>query len=175
MSYQPYPSAGGSNVVQRPPQPQPQSVRIAVILMYVGAGLSVLGLIGTLVLSGRIKKAVGTALVNARTRAGKPYTAAQIHAGENFYLTFVIVVLLIAVGLWLWMAWANGKGRGWARITSSAFFGLYTLWVIFSASRTVSTAVLAVLSWLVGLAAVIFLWRRETTEYISTASRLAGP
>lgn len=168
MSYQPYPTGGGSNMAQQ--AQQPQSVRVAVILMYVGAGLSAIGLIGVLAISGRIKAAVGRALRSART-GGHSLTAAQIHAGENFYLAVFIVILLIAIGLWVWMAWANGKGKGWARVVSSVFFGLDTLWVIFSASRTVTTLVFGVLSWLVGIAALIFLWRRETSEYIAAQAR----
>ncbi len=166
MTYQPYPTGGGSNTVQRPPRgPQPSTVRTAVILMYVGAGLSALGLIGTLALSGRIKNAVGRALRNART--GRTLTAAEIHSAENLYLVFVVVILLIAIGLWLWMAWANGQGRGWARIVSTVLFGLNTLWLIFSGARTTTTLVFVGLGWLVGLATLILLWRRETSQYIA--------
>ncbi len=165
MTYQPYPTGGGSssNIVQR--GPQPTSVRTAVILMYVGAGLSVLSLIGTLALSGRIKKAVGTALRKART--SKPLTLADIHAAENIYLVFVVVVLVIAIALWVWMAWANGRGRGWARIVATVFFGLNTILLVFSGARTSATLVFTGLEWLVGLAALIFLWRRDTTQYIA--------
>ena len=165
MTYQPYPTGGGSNTVQRPQVPQPSTVRTAVILMYVGAGLSALGLIGTLALSGRIKNAVGRALRNART--GRTLTATEIHSAENLYLVVVVVILLIAIGLWLWMAWANGRGRGWARIVSTVLFGLNTLWLIFSGARTATTLVFVGLGWLVGLAALIFLWRRETSQYIA--------
>jgi hypothetical protein len=165
MTYQPYPTGGGSNVVQPQQGPQPQSVRTAVILMYVGAGLSALSLIGSLALSGRIKNAVGKALRNAKT--SKPLTASQIHSAENIYFVFVVLVLVVAVAFWLWMAYANGRGRGWARILASVFFGLDTILLIFSGSRTAATLALTGLEWLVGLAAIIFLWRRDTTAYIA--------
>jgi uncharacterized membrane protein (DUF2068 family) len=167
MTYQPYPTGGGSNVVQQQQGPRPQSVRTAVILMYVGAGLSVVSLIATLVLSNRIKNAVGTALRNAKT--SKPLTAATIHTAEDVYLVFAVAVLVVAVGLWLWMAWANGRGRGWARVVASVFFGLDTLLLLYSLSRTrgSSTLIFTGIEWLVGLAAIIFLWRRDTTEYIA--------
>jgi hypothetical protein len=164
-NYEPYPAGSGSNIGQRPPQPT--SVRTAVILMYVGAGISALGLIGTLALSGRIKNAVEKAARNAKTRTGKVLTASEIHAVANAYLIIVVIVLLIAIGLWLWMAWANGRGRGWARIVSSVFFGLDTIWLILSGARTATTAVFIGLGWLVGLAALIFLWRRDTSQYIA--------
>ena len=167
MTYQPYPTGGGSNVVQPQQGPRPQSVQTAVILMYVGAGLSVISLIATLALSGRIKNAVGKALRDAKT--SKPLTAATIHTAENVYLVFAVAVLVIAVGLWLWMAWANGRGRGWARVVATVFFGLDTLLVLYSVSRTRggTTLIFTGLEWLVGLVAIIFLWRRDTTQYIA--------
>jgi hypothetical protein len=165
MTYQPYPTGGGSNVVQQQQGPRPQSVRTAVILMYVGAGLSALSLIGSLALSGRIKNAVGKALRDAKT--SKPLTASQIHNAENIYFVFVVLVLVVAIALWVWMAWANGRGRGWARILASVLFGLDTILLIFSGARTATTLALTGLEWLVGLAAIIFLWRRDTTQYIA--------
>jgi uncharacterized membrane protein (DUF2068 family) len=164
MTYQPYPTGGGSNIVQQQ-GPRPQSVRTAVILMYVGAGLSTISLIASIAFSGRIKNAVGKALRNART--SKPLTVTQIHSVENIYLVFAIVVLLVGVGLWLWMAWANGRGRGWARIVASVFFGLDTILLILGGTRTSATLIFAGVEWLVGLAALIFLWRRDTTAYIA--------
>jgi hypothetical protein len=170
MTYQPYPTGGGSsNTVQQGQgqgqAPQPASVRNAVILMYVGAGLALVSLIGTLALSGRIKNEVGKALRNAKT--SKPLTATQIHSAENIYLVFVVVVLVIAIALWVWMAWANGRGRGWARIVSSVFFGLDTILLLLGATRASTTLIFAVIEWLVGLGAIVFLWRRDTTQYIA--------
>jgi uncharacterized membrane protein (DUF2068 family) len=165
MTYQPYPTGGGSNIVQQQQGPQPQSVRTAVILMYVGAGLSTISLIASIVLSGRIKNAVGRALRDAKT--SKPLTAAQIHSVENIYLVLAILVLLVGVGLWLWMAWANSRGRGWARVLASVFFGLDTLLLILGGTRTSATLIFTGIEWLVGLAAIIFLWRRDTTQYIA--------
>ena len=162
-SNQPYPAGGGSNLAERPPQPQ--SLRIAVILMYAGAAISAVSLVISLALSGRIKSAVGTAARKVKT--SKPLTAAQIHSLENYYLVLIIVILLIAIGLWVWMAWANGRGKGWARILSSVFFGFNTLWLVVSVGRTGGPAIFVGIGWLVGLAALIFLWRRDTTQFIA--------
>jgi hypothetical protein len=168
MTYQPYPTGGGSNIVQQGPAgPKPTSVRTAVILMYVGGGLSALSLILTLVISGRIKSAVGTALRKADNRTGRVLTAAQIHTDENIYFVFVVVVLLIAIGLWVWMAWANGRGKGWARVLSSVFFGLDTILLLVSITRTGGSVLYTALGWLVGLVAIIFLWQKDTTQYIA--------
>lgn len=168
---EPYPASGGSNLAERPPQPQ--SVRIAVILMYVGAALSAVSLIISLALSGRIKSAVGTAA--RRVKTSKPLTVSQIHSIENFYLALIVVVLLISIGLWLWMAWANGRGRGWARILSTVFFGFNTLWLVVSVGRTGGPAIFIGIGWLIGLAALIFLWRRDTSQYIAQSGGGRGP
>jgi hypothetical protein len=51
------------------------------------------------------------------------------------------------------------------------FFGLDTLALIFNGSRTATTLIFAALGWLVGLGALIFLWRRDTTQYIQQQSQ----
>jgi hypothetical protein len=180
MTYQPYPTGGGSNMqypagggtnlAERPPQPQ--SVRIAVILMYAGAAVSAVSLIISLALSGRIKSAIGTAARKVKTT--KPLTLAQIHAVENFYIVLIVAVLLVSIGLWLWMAWANGRGRGWARIVSSVFFAFNTLWLVVSVGRTGGPAIFIGIGWLIGLVALIFLWRRDTTQYIAQSQGSYG-
>jgi hypothetical protein len=171
MTYQPYPTGGGSNIVQQGPAgPKPSSVRTAVILMYVGGGLSALSLILILAISGRIKSAVGTALRHADARTGRTMTTAQIHTAENIYLVFLVVVLAIGIGLWVWMAWANGRGKGWARILSTVFFGLNTLFLLYDLlrpGRSGSALAFVALGWVIGLLAIIFLWLRDTTQYIA--------
>jgi hypothetical protein len=169
MTYQPYPTTGGSSSSNIVPQaPQPQTVRMAVILMYVGAGVSAVGLIATLALSGRIKSAVARALRTVRNpRTHHLMTASQMHAFESAYVVIVAGVLLVSIALWLWMAWANGRGKSWARIVSSVFFALDTLWLVFGGSRAVATAIFIGLGWLAGLGALVFLWRRDTSQYIA--------
>jgi hypothetical protein len=171
MTYQPYPTGGGSaNITQQGQRgPQPSSVRTAVYLMYAGAGISALGLIATLALNGRIKSAIETALRKAKTTP--KLTTAQIHSAANEFLILAVVLALIGIGLWLWMAWANGRGKGWARIVSSVFFGLDTISLVLSGDRTATTLIFAGLGWLAGLGAIVFLWRRDTTQYIAQSSQ----
>ena len=74
---------------------------------------------------------------------------------------------VIGVALWLWMARKNSQGKNWARILSTVLFGLATLdlFGVVSQPKTVLGLVFPVLTWLVGLGAVILLWRRESTEF----------
>jgi hypothetical protein len=179
MTYQPYPTGGGSNMqypagggsnlAERPPQPQ--SLRIAVILMYAGAAVTAISLILTLAFIHRLRSAIATSLRNARTT--KPFTAAQIHTAQTSGVVLIIVLLLIIVGLWLWMAWANNKGRGWARIVASVLYGLNTIYFLLSLRSLGGPSALVAVSWLIGLAALIFLWRRDTTQYIAQSSGTA--
>ena len=118
--YQPYPTSGQPQEPQR--MEPPGSVLNAVKLMYVGAALSGLGIVISLLTIGSLKSAI---------RAHDPsFTTTQLHAAEAVAIGSVVVGGLIAIGLWLWMAWANGKGRNWARIVSSVFFGINTLDVL---------------------------------------------
>jgi len=122
------------------------------MLMYVGAGLEGLGLILNLIGVGR---------------SGSNGSSGAVGA-------------LIGLGLWLWMARANKEGKSWARVTSTVFFGIDCLAVLLllvailvtlhSVSPSVKTILLlsglaSIVIWAVGLATIILLWRRESSEY----------
>ncbi len=173
MTYQPYPTGSGLGndmpAAQRPPQPS--TLINAVRLMWAGAGLALLDAILVLAFSGKIKSAVTKAAIKANatavSRGRVPLTTAQIHSLANLVIVLFLVEQVVAILLWLWMAWANNRGRGWARIVASVLFGLSTISLIFSVGRASITVILLVISWLVGLIAMVFLWRKETSAYIS--------
>ena len=155
--YQPYPSSGKPVEPERPPAPP--SVLNAVKLMYVGAAVSTVSLIISLVSIGGTKDAI--------KKAKPSLTAAQVNQLNTFIIALAVVSGVIGVGLWLWMARANGQGKNWARILSTVLFGLATLdlFGVLSQPKTVLGLVFPVLTWLIGLGAVILLWRRESTEF----------
>ena len=160
--YQPTPTSG-----EQPPEPQrppiPTSVQNAVKFMYAGAALSLIELVVGLATIGSLK----TAIEQAGRRAGKHYTASQIHSLEVTSVIFAVIIGVIAIGLWLWMARANQAGRSWARITGTVFFGLNTLFLFLSLARPHASLglIFNLLVWLAGLGAVIMLWRKESGEY----------
>ena len=94
-------------------------------------------------------------------------TAAQVNQLNTFIIALAVVSGVIGVGLWLWMARANGQGKNWARILSTVLFGLATLdlFGVLSQPKTLLGLVFPVLIWLVGLGAVVLLWRGESTEF----------
>jgi hypothetical protein len=160
---QPYPAGGGTNLAERPPQPR--SVRVAVILMYAGAAVSAISLILTLAFVHRLKSEIATSLRHART--ARPYTAVQIHTAQSSGVIAIVVVLLIITVLWVWMAWANNRGQSWARIVATVLYGLNTIWFLLSLRSLGGPSAVVGLTWLIGLVATIFLWRRDTTQYIA--------
>jgi len=126
--------------------------------MYAGAVISAISFILGLATIDSIKRTI--------EKAHPAYTTAQVNNAVHFSIGAIIVVGIIGVGLWVWMARMNLKGRNWARITGTVFFGLNTLDLlgVFRSASAVS-AVFAIVTWLVGLGAVIMLWRRESTAY----------
>jgi len=162
MTYTPYPTGGGSNQMSQRP-PAPSSIGNAVKLMYVGAGLSALGVIISLATIGSLKSAI--------LKRFPHYTAAQVHTAEVAGIVVVVVIGLIGVGLWLWMARMNAAGRSWARVVASVLFGLYTLDELLSFARAQGAGglIFGLLSWLVGLGAIVFLWQRDSSQYFAAS------
>ncbi len=158
--YENYPSTAGGGQVPEPAQrpAPPTSVQTAVRLMYAGAVISAISFILGLATIGSIKRTI--------EKAHPGYTSTQVNNAVHFSIGAIVIVGIIGVGLWIWMARMNLKGRNWARITGTVFFGLNTLDLlgVFRSASAVS-AVFAIVTWLVGLGAVIMLWRRESTAY----------
>jgi hypothetical protein len=154
---QPYPSSTSSVDPVRPEAPQP--VLQAVKLMYVGAAVSTVSLIISLVDIGGTKSAI--------RKARPSLTAAQVNQLNTFIISLAVVSGVVGIALWLWMARANGQGKSWARILSTVLFGLTTLDLIgvFSQPKTVLGLIFPVLTWLVGLGAVWLLWRPDSSAF----------
>jgi hypothetical protein len=169
MTYQPSQPWGVGSQMPVAQQPQPPSLRNAVRLMWLGAGVALLGTITALQRSSEIKAEIFNRVHanNHQVRAG--FTIAQLHKIANITFVALVVAGLISVLLWLWMAWANNRASGWARICASVFFAVMILEAAISRSEAnvpIVSVVFLVLEWLVGLGAVVLLWRRETTAYI---------
>ncbi len=160
--YQSYPSAGQGPAPQRPEPPQ--SVLNAVKLMYAGAGVSAVSFIVGLLTISSLKSVI---LANSPS-----LTTSQVNTAVTVGLVFAGFFGLLGIGLWIWMAWANRGGRSWARIVATVLFGIDTLGLLSAIARpsTGVTTILNVLIWLIGLGAIIFLWRRDSTAYIQGAS-----
>ncbi len=82
-----------------------------------------------------------------------------------------VIVGLIGAVVWLWLARSSLRGKNWARITGTVLFGLGTLenLDLFAFKTSVLVHLFGLLVWLVGLGAVIYLWRRDSTAYLKPA------
>jgi hypothetical protein len=160
--YQPSPSAGQT------PEPMypgpPASVVMAVRLMYAGAVVSALSLIVGLATIGSLR----TSLHKNDPRL----TATQLHNLQTVVVVGSVAIGVISVGLWVWLALMNKAGKSWARIVATVLFGLDTLFLLLGVARGGAAAgtLVSILTWLIGLGAIIYLWRRDASEYFTAQS-----
>ncbi len=162
---------GGTDTEPEAPPPVLQAVR----LMLAGAAASTVYLVFAVIVTANVKSAL-TAW-NATLPKAKQYTPSQISNAANSYIITTIVIGLIAIALWLWMARKNRAGRGWARITATAFFALWTYYTYVSIGETrgsatfIAALVLVLVIWVIGLGSLYFLWRPASTEFFKSQSR----
>jgi hypothetical protein len=160
IMYQPYPP--GAEAPEPAGRVPPPPVLMAVRLMFVGAAISVLGLIANLATVGSLKGTI--------EKAYPAYTPSHVHSLEIQLVVSTTITALIAIGLWVWMALANKAGKSWARIISTILFAFNTLFLLLSLLQPHASLGLAAsgLVWLTGLGATILIWRRESSPYYAT-------
>jgi hypothetical protein len=97
------------------------------------------------------------------TVLGHHLSTAQLSHWRPLIITLAVVFALIVIGVWLWMARTVGRGRNWARIACTVLAGLATLEL--TGTHGVAQVLLALLTWLTGLAAVWQLWRPASRAF----------
>ncbi|MBA3234343.1 MAG: hypothetical protein H0T17_10430 [Propionibacteriales bacterium] len=149
---------------------QPPSIRTAVTLMRVGAVISALSLIVGLLTLGALKDEVRLQLDDSGTN----FSQSDLDAAFKVAVAVIIILGLIGVALWLWMASANGKGKKWARVVATILAVMNVLSLLYALSagtQTVVSTLLGIASVLVGVAAAVFLYRSDATQYYDANSR----
>ncbi len=172
-NYPRYPGRGGPATPGQPaalaaPAP-PAAILNAVKLMYVGAAVSIAGLIIGLATAGGLKAAI--------RKAEPQLTQVQVNNTATFLIGATVIIGLLGATLWLWMAWANKRGMSWARIVSSVLFGISTLETVTSVTRPgdLFSKIITVVIWVVGLGAAVLLWVPESSEYYPAVSARPQP
>jgi len=160
--YQPYPSAGQAPEPARP-EPPP-SVVMAVRLMYAGAVVTAVGLVVGLATVGSLRTALH--------KSDPSLTPTQLHNLQTVVIVGSVVIGLISIGLWVWMALMNKAGKSWARIVATVLFVLDTLFLLLGLARAgaAASSLVSILTWLIGVGAVILLWRKDSTQYFTAQS-----
>ena len=155
---------GPTGPVNRPP-----AMDTAVRLMKVGAIWSLVQILFVFAFSSQIRDAVEKSSAKGRT----PLSADQVDAAVAVSKVTGIAGGLLAAALWYWMSVANGKGRSWARIVATVLGALSVL--SFLAGLVQPSSALVKLSALVtvviGAAALFFMYRRESSEFYAASSR----
>jgi hypothetical protein len=152
------PAAQAGYGAAKPPIPAPAA--LAVKLMYVGAGLAVLGILASFLLQDQMREQI-------ENQPG--LTETQIDAAMSIGLVIGIVVGLLAVGLWVLNAVFNAKGKQWARILATVLGGLNIVFTLigFVQPAPMLSRILSIVSMLLALAIVVLLWRPENKPFYS--------
>jgi len=138
----------------------PQSVVRAAQVMYVGIAASLVGIVIDLLMRHSIRTAI--------VQHSPNLTPTKVSNAYHAELILLVVFGLIGAGLWLWMARSCLAGKNWARVTSTVFFGLDTVSLVLGASVVSGgglTRLYGIVVWVIGLIAIILLWRRSSSEY----------
>jgi hypothetical protein len=155
--YQPYPTSAQIPDTQRPTRPA--SVINAVRVMYAGAVASVLLAVVEFLTRKSLKASLLRQFPKLAARhphfASRPFTFAAIVGG------------VIAVVLWIVIAQSCKAGRNWARIAGTVFFAIATIDALAALAIpfAVGVKIIQLVVWLLGLTAVVLLWRRSSNEY----------
>ena len=154
--YQAYPN--------QPPSPAsaPKSVRQAAYLMYAGAVMALIS--GIVELLTVVDAAPGT-IAGVRLPPGSHVPHEFFHDVSTALGVTVVAAAVIGIAVWLWMAWKCRAGRPWARIMSTVLFGLSTFSLSALPSAHLAAGLCTAVNWLIGLGAVILLWRRSSTLF----------
>src|SRR5579859_5051423 len=143
------------------PVEPPRSVQNAVRLMYAGAVVTAIGVLISV---------IAVATDHHALRASHPHaTAAQLHSLQSAYITLAILSGLLEIAAWLVMARANRAGVKWARIVASVLFALGTFNFANTSlgEITIGNVAYSAVNWLIGLAAIIFLWQKDARRYFA--------
>jgi hypothetical protein len=161
--YQRFP---GDAAQSREPAPSnaPQSVQRAVRVMYVGAAVSLIGIVVDLTTLSSTRSAI--------LKSNPHYTTAQVNSAEHAAIGLFIAGGLIGAALWLWMAQSNRAGKAWARVVASVLFGIDTVSQIIGVGAGGGLSRLyGIIVWVVGVIAIVLLWQRSSSEYFRSTPR----
>ena len=154
----PHPLAGMAVDMERP-----EPIRVAVTLMYIGAGLAGLSIVLVLLLMGSLRDQV---------RDNNPtFSDSRVDTAVTYGVTIVIVSALIGVALWLWMAHENGAGKMWARTVATVLGVLnIVLTLIRMGANTTGVNILGLVYIALAVAILVLLYRPDSTAYYRAKS-----
>jgi hypothetical protein len=161
---QQYPNAAQNSEIQQPEPPA--SLLRAVQVMYAGAILGLIHAVVYVITAGATKRAI---------EARHPHWSASL-VSTTTGITVIggTVIVLLAVVLYVWIARSCRRGKNWARVTGTVLFALAVLLLAYNLGPGVETTVSLIFNFagvLIGLAAVVLLWRRSSSAYFTFFKR----
>ncbi|MGH3487839.1 MAG: hypothetical protein ACRDP8_07975 [Actinopolymorphaceae bacterium] len=159
-----WPTAEGDATVT--PTAKPREIRLAVILMYVGAALSVASLLS--LFSTGTRSQIRSEAENAVKRQKPPGTAEQAEALANNTFTFIIVLGIIMIAIWVFLALMNDRGKNWARLTATVL----AVANVFFNLQGLSFVGLALV--VVGIAAAVLLWLPASRPWFDGTKKVSA-
>ncbi|QGG42990.1 hypothetical protein [Aeromicrobium yanjiei] len=149
--------------------PQPASVRTAVRLMWVGGGLSLVGLAVSLATLGGT-----TDDIRRQLREDDPnMSQSAIDAAVTIGIGSAVVGGVIGAALWAWMAWKNGQGRSWARVVATVLAGInivFTLGGLALGGTQTFAMVVSLINLALAVVILVLLWRKDSSEFFAAHS-----
>jgi hypothetical protein len=166
--YQPYPQPAPYAPGAMAPLAPPESVRRAVGLILTGSVLAVVGgIVGGMTAHSSTFFSYGST------------TSSGVTVHQSSLLFDALFGAALQCALWLWMAWKIRAGRQWARVLSTVFFGITCVSLLATAvmiglpghfgARLLPGLLITLAQFGVGLAAIIFLYRPESSGYFAIA------
>jgi hypothetical protein len=133
--------------------------------MYAGAAVSLIGIIIDLTTLSSTKSEI----INHTPSL----TTTQVNNALHAAIGIFIVTGLLGAALWIWMAQTCKAGKSWARIVSTVLFGIDTISLLAGAAAPGggATRIYGIVVWLVGLAAIVLLWQRSSSDYFRGTPR----
>jgi uncharacterized membrane protein len=134
--------------------------------MWVGAALSVVGVLATFTQTDAIREAVED--------SDSSLSPSEIDTAVNIGVGVSVLFGVIGVGLWLWMAWANGQGKSWARVMATVFGALNLISTVVnlaSASATGLGLALGLVGLVLAAVILVLLYRPESSRFYEARSR----
>ena len=142
-----------------PMGPPPPPVQIAVMAMFVRAGLGVLSLIVLFLTRDSLREQI--------QRSEPTLSADTVDAATTAALTLSGILGLVFLGLYLLLTLQVRKGKGWARIVTFVLAGLGVLWGLSSLLETAPALSrgLALVAVALDIAIIVLLAQRRSGEF----------
>jgi hypothetical protein len=145
------------------PAQAPSTVRNAVLLMYIRAGLGALGII--------VVVATKNSLRNAIRDQHPEYTADKLDRLANNAVTAGIIIGIVFLVLYVLLAIQVARGRNWARIVTWVISALGVIGLLgVLGESSAASKILGVVSGLLAIAIIILLAMAPSNQYFA-----AGP